>query len=69
MLKKSGKRRAEGDMYRSIADKGVFWKGFFEQFGRILGASRLQVGEARFERGGLTVAEFCRREGVSDPSF
>ncbi len=24
---------------------------------------------ARFERGGLTVAEFCRREGVSDPSF
>lgn len=24
---------------------------------------------ARFGRGGMTVAEFCRREGVSDPSF
>jgi transposase-like protein len=24
---------------------------------------------ARFRRGGLSVAEFCRREGVSDPSF
>ena len=34
-------------MYNSIADKGVFWKGFFEQLRRILGASRLQVGEAR----------------------
>lgn len=24
---------------------------------------------ARFDRGDLTVAEFCRREGVSNPSF
>ena len=24
---------------------------------------------ARFQRSDLTVAEFCRREGVSDPSF
>ena len=24
---------------------------------------------ARFDRGDWTVAEFCRREGVSDPSF
>jgi len=24
---------------------------------------------ARFQRGTLTVAEFCRREGVSEPSF
>jgi hypothetical protein len=44
-------------MYRSIADRGVFWKGFFEQLGRISGASRLQVGEARGEEAGGRLRE------------
>ena len=44
-------------MYESIADRGVFWKGFFEQLGRILGASRLQVGEASGEAAGGRLRE------------
>ncbi|MGI6420271.1 MAG: hypothetical protein ACOX1P_31965 [Thermoguttaceae bacterium] len=55
--KRRGERKAEGDMYRSIADRGVFWKGFFEQLGRISGASRLQVGEARGEEAGGRLRE------------
>ena len=50
----SGKRRGRVQEY---SRKEGFWKGFFEQLGRILGASGLQVGEARGEEAGGRLGE------------
>jgi hypothetical protein len=58
MLKKSGGGGGEGGERRGergwghvqeYSRKEFFWKGFFEQAGRILGGGRLEVGEARGE--------------------
>ena len=59
MLKKSGKRRAEsgGGRVRKYSRQGNFLEGFFEQLGRIVGASRLQIGEARGEEAGGRLRE------------
>ena len=59
VLKKSGKRKAEsgerrvgmgGVHVQEYSSKGFFWKGFFEQAGRILGAAAGCGLERREER-------------------
>ena len=50
----SGKRRGHVQEY---SRQDGFWKGFFEQLGRILGAGRLQVGEAMVEKAGGRLGE------------